>query len=77
MQKIVWEWEQIDGMTTRVKVIGGWLVRSYVLSNKHGASESMAFLSDRDHQWHPCKPPVEEKLQASKLAADFESPKKS
>ncbi len=72
MQKIVWEWELIDLETYRVKVIGGWLVRSR--TNK---TESMTFLSDRDHQWHPCKPPVEEKLQASKLAADFESPKKS
>jgi len=70
MQKIVFTWEAIDSETSRVKVIGGWMIRSR--TNK---TEAIMFLADRDHQWLAIQPPKDEQLPKSKLAADFESPK--
>ena len=44
--KIKFEWEYLDDETTRAKVIGGWIIRSY-----DGNCESMVFVKDPLHVW--------------------------
>jgi hypothetical protein len=51
MKKIRWGWEQIDEMTSRVRVLGGWMV-VYTM-NKVITS---IFVSDPSHEWLIVKP---------------------
>lgn len=64
--KLKWEWEALDDETSRVKVVGGWLV-CHKTSTK---SESMVFIADHNHQWHILVPQVEEAKKPS-VAKDF------
>jgi hypothetical protein len=50
-----WEWEELDGSTIRIRVIGGWLVR-HVVESGRGIAESMVFIADKDHEWKIKKP---------------------
>lgn len=47
--KIPFVWESLsDGLTFRVKVIGGWLIRNYQhFSQLH----TFCFIPDEHHQW--------------------------
>ncbi len=77
-KKMEWQWESLDANTRRAKVIGGWLVHCFrdFLGGKKDltmSSESMQFVSDRDHEWHIV--PAAKEAEAAKptvKAADFE-----
>lgn len=54
------EFEQIDNSTTRAKVYGGWLVKTYedVMTNFDNRKDTgyewrvaMAFVPDAKHEW--------------------------
>ena len=45
MSKI--KWEDIDDQTDRLKVLGGWIVRSWM----SGRSVHQVFISDEYHDW--------------------------
>ena len=52
------KWETIDETSERLKVPGGWIVRSYVVKNSHiqnGTSVSVGlhqvFVSDPEYLW--------------------------
>lgn len=68
-KKIVWEWEQIDKNTKRVKTMGGWLVHHSMSKS----SESMYFLTDTDWQWQPIEPYVDPKVEKINIAKDFQA----
>ena len=67
-KKIVWDWEQIDKNTKRVKVLGGWLVHH----SASKGSECMWFAPDQDWQWQPIEPYVDPKVVQANLAKDFQ-----
>jgi len=71
-KKIVWEWEEIDQWTTRVKVHGGWLVHVSVGDAKK-FSTSVVFVHDPDWQWQPIEPYVDPQVVKANLAKEFES----
>ena len=56
-KRFEWQWEELDSHTRRAKVIGGWVVNSYL-----GKAESMVFVPDRDHEWHILPPPKDPSL---------------
>jgi hypothetical protein len=56
MKKVTWDWESLDEHTYRVKVFGGWMVVTQLLSGKGNISISSIFVADRDHEWYPVKP---------------------
>ena len=59
-KRIEWNWEQLDGHTSRAKVLGGWIVRSeYVLPKEKLCCTSSVFIADRDHEW-AIMPKIEE-----------------
>jgi hypothetical protein len=72
MKKIVWEWEMIDPTTSRVKVIGGWLIKSGVIT-KNSAAVDLLFIVDQHHEWYPTAPFVDPQIEKSKLAKEFVS----
>jgi hypothetical protein len=57
--KIPFKWEKISEVksvgrrvTSRAKVIGGWLVRhSFYTSDGMAHNNSMVFISDAEHEW--------------------------
>ena len=51
MKKISYLWEQLDETTSRLKVIGGWMV-------VHGSNKMLTsiYVPDKDHEWYPLKP---------------------
>ncbi len=61
--RIRFEWEEIarnkmavhGSSTTRVKVIGGWIVNSYTWVKDSGISESSIFVPDAHHRWEIIK----------------------
>jgi hypothetical protein len=67
-KKIVWEWEQIDESTARVKVMGGWWV---IKINKKSSSVASIFIADNDWQWQPIEPYVDPQVQKANLAKDY------
>ncbi len=72
-KKIEWQWEKLDAYTKRVKVIGGWLVHHGWDNHKNSCSETMQFVSDRDHEWHIVPPMVETvAVPAVDKSSDFE-----
>ena len=80
-RKIEWKWEKLDEATYRIKVIGGWLVlhtNSIAITdgkNKSTSqSESMQFISDKDHEWTiaPSMKELEEKAKQKDISKDFE-----
>ena len=71
-KKIVWDWENIDDTTSRVKVMGGWMIRSVIPMKGHTAVSTM-FLHDTDWQWQPIAPYVDVKVEKSNLAKDFKA----
>ncbi len=82
-KKIEWQWEKLDANTSRVRVIGGWIVHhdKHALAKKGNSenilcSESMVFIADRDHEWFII-PPVDETiaLKEKAVVSDFESSK--
>lgn len=75
-KKIVWAWDQLTGNVSRAKVIGGWIVHHRTIGKSGITSESMVFVADRDHEWVCVEPPIEERPQAEKLAANFSRPDK-
>jgi hypothetical protein len=83
IKKIAWKWEEICSGTWRAKVIGGWLVlhtgHTTITDGKKRdivQSESMVFVSDRDHEWQIVEPIVEKAVEKAKVvASDFESSK--
>ena len=75
--KMEWKWERLDDNTSRVKVIGGWLVHRHRREDwgkSVAMSESMLFIPDRDHEWIIVAP-IEEKIPAKSAGSDWESPK--
>ena len=48
------EWEDINSNSDRLKVPGGWIVRSCVKSGSYdgGASVHQIFISDSKHIWN-------------------------
>lgn len=79
--RLDWNWEKLDNNTYRAQVFGGWIVRcvggfgkAEVVSVKEAKnlqlSESMVFVSDRDHQWTINPPPKETEKKPS-IAKDF------
>lgn len=81
-KKIRWEWEKLDEVTQRVKVIGGWIVirlfASETTKNKIDFRESMVFIPDSDHQWTIAKefnPSDPGTLHPKVNPSDFDSPK--
>lgn len=85
-KKIEWLWEELDKNTRRVKVIGGWIVHhdKHALAQKGKenhilCSESMTFVSDRDHEWAIVEPfdPSKTNIEKPKVnPTDFASPTK-
>ena len=71
-KKMQWQWEILDEFTKRAQVIGGWLVEYGSHSNKGAVSNSLAFVPDRDHEWHIMLPIQPEAPKATVQAADFE-----
>jgi hypothetical protein len=67
-KKIVWQWEQIDEFTTRVKVFGGWWL---VKINKKATSVGSIFIPDQDWQWEPIEPYVDPQVVKANLAKDY------
>lgn len=61
-----WEWEVLDENTMRAKVIGGWIVLHHAEKNKQ-LTESMAFVSDRDHGWQIIKPLQEKPIKSDEV----------
>lgn len=74
-KRIEWKWEKIDDSTTRVKVMGGWLVVNVVVSGKGSTSCSSIFIADRDYEWMPVEPIVDPEVNKANLAKDYETPK--
>ena len=72
MKKITWEWEQLDECTKRVKVVGGWLVQTGVLT-KNSCSISTIFVQDQHWEWYPAAPFVDPQIKKSELAKDFKA----
>jgi hypothetical protein len=72
-KRIEWNWEHLDETTSRIKVIGGWLVRTVLNHQKHGVGVGLAFVADRDHEWN-ILPPIQTQAASSQVnkAADFE-----
>lgn len=71
-KRIEWEWEQLDSVTSRVKVIGGWIVQQVILSSKgQSAAINMVFVPDRDHEWH-ILPKIKEAPQEEKPRGEVE-----
>lgn len=68
-KKIVWEWEEIDANTSRVKVMGGWIVKS----TQGKSAVTTMFLHDTDWQWQPIAPYVDVKVEKSNIAKDFKA----
>lgn len=50
-KKIEWKWEKLDESTSRVKVIGGWLICCNVVKNDVVINRSTSFISDINHEW--------------------------
>lgn len=48
--KLNWETICTDGITERICVPGGWIVRTYQEFEEMSAC-SMVFVSDPDHEW--------------------------
>ncbi len=55
---IPFEWEDICPSTSRAKVIGGWLIRTFIMFDNHdfyspekSSSVTMVFVPDPFHQW--------------------------
>lgn len=71
-KKIEWKWEKIDDSTTRVKVMGGWLVVNVVVSGKGSTSCSSVFISDKDYEWMPTAPIIDAEVNRINLAKDYE-----
>lgn len=71
-KKIVFEWEWIDKLSRRAKVIGGWLIITEAASNKGGVALTSTFIQDTDWQWQPIEPYVDPQVVKANLAKDFE-----
>lgn len=79
-KKMEWQWEKLDESTWRAKIIGGWIVlhiKTFAISGSknysQSQSESMVFVSDRDHEWTIVEPLKEiEVTKPTVKAADFE-----
>jgi|HubBroStandDraft_5_1064220.scaffolds.fasta_scaffold20468_3 hypothetical protein len=69
-KKIVWNWEQIDESTKRVKVMGGWLIHTTV-TTKNSCATNTIYLHDQDWQWQPVEPYVDPQVVKANLAKDF------
>lgn len=50
-KRIEWYWEGLDEVTSRAKVIGGWLIKAEITRAKTGAACTLQFIPDRDHEW--------------------------
>ena len=72
LKHMAFEWEPLDGGTWRVKVIGGWIIRS-VSTFEMTIAESMVFIADRDHEWKITEPKADPIVEQSTLAQDFAS----
>ena len=55
-----WEWEKLDEVSRRVKVVGGWIVQSEAMSPKGQCAISAVFIPDSEHQWGILPPPKAE-----------------
>ena len=60
--------------TSRVRVIGGWLVNHSFQHPKGNVSESTVFVPDRDHEWEIMPPIVDPQIERSNIAKDFMPP---
>lgn len=45
------KWYKLDDNTYRMRVPGGWIVRSHVTLIQGGASIAMIFVADPDNEW--------------------------
>lgn len=73
MKQITWEWEQIDEFTSRVKVIGGWLVVHKRETMKGNIAMTSVIITDQHWEWHPCAPFVDPQIKKSQIAKDFQA----
>lgn len=48
-------WEMIDSGSARLKVPGGWIVRSGIIGMGAGSAMAMVFISDPEHEWRIVK----------------------
>ena len=53
MNGIEFRWMKITDTDYRVKVIGGWLVKSYFINpiGERRASSNVVFVPDPNHEW--------------------------
>lgn len=73
-KNIPWEWEDLDIITVRAKVIGGWIVRTCWQTPDGYCSESMVFIADKDHEWRIAKSdPEKDEAEPLVNPADFDS----
>jgi hypothetical protein len=51
MKKVNYLWEQLDETTSRLKVIGGWMI-------VYGSNKMLTsiFAPDQNHEWYPVRP---------------------
>lgn len=77
-KQLEWKWEQLDNynngasISSRSKVIGGWIVHHAFTTRKGVMSESMVFIPDRDHEWHILAPVQYDESAPSVKANSFE-----
>ncbi len=72
IKKMAWGWEQLDDVTQRAKVIGGWLVRTIDFDPKLKLmSCSTVFVEDHDHGWTIIKPMVDQAIAKKEIAMEF------
>ncbi len=68
IKKMEFKWETLKATeyneTTRVRVMGGWLVHVMVSDSKR-LSTSLQFVQDPDHQWTIVVPKTEEEKKAA------------
>jgi hypothetical protein len=77
-KRIEWEWETLEQtesiMTQRVKVMGGWLIRTVAQTPKGIIAMAQHFLSDQHHEWSILEAPKADlKVERSALAKEFDA----
>jgi hypothetical protein len=45
------EWEEICSYTQRLRVYGGWIVRTYDVSGANEVALAMCFVPDKEYRW--------------------------
>lgn len=72
-KKIVWQWESIDEFTSRVKIMGGWLVVHKSAGKKGNFCITSVIVNDTDWQWQPIEPYVDPQIEKVNIAKDYQA----